>query len=53
MPKYTDPTTGKSFSSKEPLNEYELEEAFGVSRRKDRTTTNTGLKVFYPVLAKI
>lgn len=29
MPKYTDPTTGKSFSSKEPLNEYELEEAFG------------------------
>jgi len=30
MPRYTDPETGKSFSSETPLNESELEEAFGV-----------------------
>lgn len=29
MPKYTDPTTGKSFTSETPLSETELEEAFG------------------------
>jgi hypothetical protein len=45
MPKYTDPTTGKSFSSKEPLNEYELEEAFGAVGGKTEPQESTTQRV--------
>jgi len=42
MPKYTDPTTGKSFKSDTPLSEVELEEAFGAVSGK--TTANVPVK---------
>ena len=42
MPKYTDPETGKSFSSLIPLDENELEEAFSlVSESLPATTEPT------------
>lgn len=40
MPKYTDPETGKTISSDTPLNQQELEEAFGIVKMKPQPLTS-------------